>query len=500
MTSKTEIKNHLNISKNREKIMGLPLEELIKEYGLPLHLYYEPVIRRNVRAFKEVLKKYYPNSSVRYAAKANTHKRIFEIVKEEGAGSDVASFNEARCALEAGIKPEKLDLNGNCKRQSLLEEAIKKGILIVADSFEDFENIVQTAESLKIKPDVLLRISGYNLGKVTDASIFTSGTWTKFGAPLNEVPGFIKTILNYPQVNFLGFHTHIGSQIADVEPYMAVLGKMIEMGLLLKETGIPCKIINIGGGFPVSYVNKDEWDYIKKGIKEGYIASQKGDDSKIFAWDNGLCGFERKEDGSIDFENWTGEKLYTKYPKEKMLEAILTGEVEINSSKMSTTEALKLLDNPELVVEPGRSIVEDAGVTIAKVGFARKIAGVHNITTVEMGVVSNCDSLLEANMRQCELLNDFDKKDPEPFETFLGGNLCFSGDMIFKIKAPLQRKPQRGDLLMIYDTGAYPSTFMPANCNSFPRPPRILVYEDGSTWTLKRRDEYNEILEPDFPY
>ena len=490
----------LNISEDRSTIMGKPLSDILREYKLPVHFYYEPAIRRNIRAFKEVLKNHYPKGSVRYAAKANTHRLVMDIIKEESVGADVASYNETRCALESGVPPEKLDLNGNCKSRKSLEEAMREGILIVADSIEDFENIADIAKEINQRPNVLMRISGYNLGKVTASNIFTAGTWTKFGTPLREIPGFIKSLHKYPHINFQGFHTHIGSQVAEVEPYLAVLGKMVEMGHLLNAEGIPCRVINMGGGFPVNYVDKESWDQTLERVREGYKASLTGDDSKIHIWDNSTGGFERDDYGVINFSEWVGEKLYTRYPKEKMLEAVLKGSITVNGSTMNSVEALKQLGEPELIVEPGRSIVEDAGVTLADVGFVRKVAGTHNITTLEMGVMSLCDSLLEPSMRRCEILTDYSKRDASPFETFVGGNLCFSGDMIFKIKVPLQRKPKRGDIVMIYDTGAYSSTFMASNANSFPRPERVMVYKNGSAQSIRFRESYHNVLTSEMPF
>lgn len=490
----------LNISEDRSTILGMSFLEILKDYKLPVHFYYEPAIRRNIRAFKEVFGNLYPKGSVRYAAKANTHGLIMDIIKKEEVGADVASYNETRCALESGVPPEKLDLNGNCKSRKSLEEAMKAGILIVADSIEDFEDISETAREINLKPNMLMRISGYNLGKVTASNIFTAGTWTKFGTPLKEIPGFIKSLHNYPHINFLGFHTHIGSQVAEVEPYLAVLGKMVEMGHLLNAEGIPCKVINIGGGFPVNYVDETSWKQTLEKVKEGYKASLQGDDSKIHIWDNSPGGFERDNNGAVNFSEWAGEKLYSPYPKEKMLEAVLKGNITVNGSTMNSVEALKQLGEPELIIEPGRSIVEDAGVTIARVGFVRKVAGSHNIVTLEMGVMSLCDSLLEPSLRRCEILNDYGNKDSEPFETFVGGNLCFSGDMIFKIKVPLQRKPKKGDIVMIYDTGAYSSTFMASNANSFPRPERVMIYKNGGALNIRFRESYHNVLTSEMPF
>jgi len=178
-----------------------------------------------------------------------------------------------------------------------------------------------------------------------------------------------------------------------------------------------------------------------------------------------------------------------------MLEAILKGSVAVNGKRVSTLEGLKMLKEPEIIIEPGRSIMDDSGITLAKVGFVRQVAGGHNLITLEMGVTDHSEALLEKIVRQWEILTDHKRSDEKPFETFAGGNLCFSGDMISRYKVILRRKPERGDVVAIYDTGAYNSGFLAANPNSFPRPSRVIVLdEEGEIKFIKKRDKYEEIF------
>jgi len=484
----------LNITKKTTEIAQHSLPFWLKNFKLPIHIYYEPIIRNNLKAFKKVLDDYYPNGRVCFAAKACTHQSILKIVNEEGCGADVASYNETYCALDAGIPPEKLDLNGNCKEDFLIEEAILKGMNIIADSIEEFIIIAAIAKKLKKKPKVLLRISGYKLENITDDSVFTAGLWTKFGANINDIPNFILSLHKYPQIDFMGFHTHIGSQITKLKPYQAVLGKMIELGILLKKTGLQCRVINIGGGFPIKYVEKTDWEYITKRIKDGYLKAQSGDTSHVFVWHDDLAGFISETDHRIHLDRWTGERFYTELPKEQMLTALLKSNIIVNNKSIHATHALKNLGEPMLTIEPGRSIVEDAGITLAKVGIVRKVAENHNLVTLELGITHHGLSLIEKPIKEWTIINDYFKKDKKLFETFIGGNLCFSGDMISKYKVFLQRKPQRGDIILIHNTGAYSSSLFSANSNSFPRPDRILVDKKGQLTLIKKRDSYRQIF------
>ncbi|MCX5839230.1 MAG: decarboxylase [Deltaproteobacteria bacterium] len=475
-------------------IADRPLSWWVDRFQLPLHIYSAPAIEGNVRAFKKVLQTLYPKGHIRFAAKACAHPAVFKIVVREGAGIDVASYYETRCALESGAPPEQLDLNGNCKEDFLIIKAIQTDMLIVADSIEEFQVISRLAKQVGRSPRVVMRISGFELGHVTAEAIFTAGKWTKFGADLEDIPDFLKTLGNHPHVRLLGFHTHIGSQITDLEPYLAVLGKMIELGHLLKEAGENCEIVNIGGGFPISYVGREEWDRFMERTREGYLAAQKGNPSRIFIWNNRTGGFETGPDGRIDTSHWNDEKFYSPYPKEKMVEAILRGKVRVRGKEVNTVEALKDLGEPALVIEPGRSLVGDSAVTLARVSQVRTIDKLHNLVTLEMGVTSLGTALVYMPVHRWEIINDYDRKDPEPFETFVGGNLCFSGDMLAKYKISLQRKPVRGDVVLIRDTGSYGPQFFASNANAFPRPARVLVDAEGRLTVMKKRDTYEEIF------
>jgi diaminopimelate decarboxylase len=146
------------------------------------------------------------------------------------------------------------------------------------------------------------------------------------------------------------------------------------------------------------------------------------------------------------------------------------------------------------VIEPGRSLIGDSAVTLAKVSQVRKIEGYHNLLTLEMGVNSFGEAMGLMPVQRWEIINEYDRKDPEPFEAFVAGNLCFSGDMLARYKVSLQRKPIRGDVVLIRDTGAYSPNFFASNSNSFPRPARVLVDDDGRLTVMRKRDTYEEIF------
>src|SRR5512132_2292809 len=192
--------------------------------SLPLHLTWAPQVRANLRSFAAAFQEYYPRGNIRYAVKASCHRALLRVVDEEGCGADVTSPFEVRCSLEAGMDPRRLDVNGNCKEESLIAQAIGEDMLLVADSFEELALIDGAARALGRRPRVVLRVSGFELGPITGTPTSTAGKWSKFGVAATDVPSFLQCIVPFDAIDLLGFQAHIGSQIASPAPYLVVLG------------------------------------------------------------------------------------------------------------------------------------------------------------------------------------------------------------------------------------------------------------------------------------
>ena len=148
--------------------------------------------------------------------------------------------------------------------------------LIVANHHTELDRIEAQAKKQGKTVGVLLRLSGFDFGPVTAAGIFTAGVWCKFGEPVSEVPFLLKALGKWPRVDLAGFHVHIGSQITEVEPYQEVLGKMAELSVLYREiVGRPVQAIDLGGGFPVSYVDRRTWNSLLRDIRRQSRTSPK---------------------------------------------------------------------------------------------------------------------------------------------------------------------------------------------------------------------------------
>lgn len=477
----------LDTSGREVSIGGKPISWWVTRYGLPLSFTYGPAITANVEAFKNVFSRHYWNGEIRFAAKAEAHPIVLRLIGQAGAGVAATSCFEVQSALEAGISPDKIDVNGNAKSDDLIDLAIGKDMLIIADSLDELHAIAARAGGRR--PRVLLRVSGYELGKLSDSSLFAAGTWSKFGTPISEIPAVIGNLRKLP-VQVVGLHTHIGSQITSVDLYRAVLGRLIELGHQLRQAGHQLEVINIGGGFPLSYLEKPQWESMLRRIRDGRISAQRGDGSKAFVWGDTAGKFAVDSRGFP--VEWDGESLYTPLPKEYLLEKLLTGTVLVDGKVHSTVEALKAAGTPRLIIEPGRAIAADAGIAIAQVRFLKTLANGSNLVALDSNRMFTSGGTIKTH--RWGFTEDPHRKDTAPFEAFLAGNLSSMDDMLTPLKVSLPRKPKTGDILMAAATGAYSTTFSAANADSFPRPTRIFIGGDGAVKELHNRDSYQQVF------
>ncbi|MFA6037122.1 MAG: hypothetical protein WC748_03245 [Legionellales bacterium] len=470
----------LDLSGETALIDSKPYTQWVQEFELPMHIRSATIIQANIQAFKKVLQHYYPHSSIHFAAKTFPYPEMLKLIAHEGIGVDAASYHEMRCALEAGVAPHMIGLNGNAKEDFMIKEAINKEMLIIADNIEELKHIDLLAQAMQKTAHTLLRASGFDVGNVTADEVLTSNSWTKFGEHLTNIKLSMADIMRLSHIDLQGFHAHVGSQITTLEPFCLVLGELISLGHLLNTHGGKCRVINIGGGYPINYFTQNEWQDFLTRIK-------KGD----FLWNDKLSKIEI--DAHNQIKNWEGEQFYTQYPKEKMLEALLQSEIIVNGKTCNAVQALNDLGKPLLIIEPGRSITGDSGLTLARVSHTKTVNLDHHLTILEMGITNLGEAFFGPSARKWTILTDHQQKDEEPFATFLAGNLCYSGDVFSPYKCLLQRKPKRGDIIVAQSTGAYDQYFFASNANAFARPPQLLSFGPDQIVTVKKRDTYEEI-------
>jgi diaminopimelate decarboxylase len=516
---------HLNMNRT---LRGFDILTLAEQFGLPLHLYDGRLIAGNLHAFQSTFQETGIEGRVCYAVKACGFSEIIKVAAQTGVGADVASEYELASTLEAGIPPNKMVIHGNAKSDIYLERVVALDALIAANHQTELDRIEGEAARQRKQVRTLLRLSGFELGPVTARGIFTAGRWCKFGEPVAEVPSLLTHRKRWPHIDLIGFHVHIGSQISEVEPYRVVFGKLAQLAVVYREiVGRPVQVIDLGGGFPVSYVDRRTWNSLVRAIQKqgetvGLRRSEKSQGVKIppnppllkgriqslprrlprgtrgkrgnegdlkigqaVTWEGMTGGFQPDPaTGKMDWKHWSGEKFYTPYPKEKMLASLLQGKVPFRGKEERFEKVLERIGKPRLLVEPGRAIVGDAGVTLARVVDMYPVAGGHPLVTLDLGIVNHGTGLVEPDLYTWTLANDIERKDGRSFKAFVAGRLCFSGDLLSRYLVSFPRRPVRGDIAVIEKTGAYASTFFASRANGFPPPACVLLQSRGRTSCL----------------
>ncbi len=458
-------------------ICGADAVEIAERYGTPLYIFFEEILQDNYREFKTALDKWYQNHLICYAVKANTTYAVIKLLADLGSGADVASEYELKIALDAGMPEELIRANGNCKSETYLRECISRGIIINVDPEDELEIIDELSRDMGIEARINLRLAGFPLGNITSSAITTSSEWSKFGIDIKRAADVFRKIQSLDSLAPNGLMVHLGSQITDVSAYHLVLDEMIRLAWSAKESGFGIEEIDLGGGYGISYLEKDEWETVKRRIANT--------SRETFTWGNEPIGYNRNM-------MWTSEELYSPLNVGGFIESIL-------SKGWSGSEAFKDrlndLGSPKLVIEPGRSLVGSAQVTVAKVCSVGRTPGGQSLVHVNAGVNHHSMSMIiPEQIHRMEVANKIDSQDG--FEAFVAGNLCFTGDLLCRVLGRLNTRPTRGDYLILYDTGAY-SDFFASNTNSFPRPAKVLVDRAGRDRLLVDRERFEDIFKRD---
>ena len=429
-TLKINEKGHLEIG-------GADCVDLAKEFGTPVYLFDEAYIRKMMRIYRDTLNnKYDGNGMVLYASKAFSCKAIYRIADEEQIGVDVVSGGELYTALQAGFPANKIYMHGNNKLDYEIGEALDVGIgCIVADAYSEIDKIDAEAAKRGICQKILLRINP-GVEAHTHAFVQTATTDSKFGFSLAD--GTAEKVTEYAlskkNVKLEGYHCHIGSQIFEKQSFVLAVEKCMNFCALMKEKfGFVVSTLNLGGGYGIWYTDED-----RKISAEGYA---------------------------------------------EYLEAL------IEAVKEKAKE--KDLPLPYLLIEPGRSIVGEAGVTLYTVGAIKDIPGVKKYVAIDGGMFDNPRYALYESKYTVMLANRANEECTEIVS--IAGKCCESGDII-AVNVPLP-KAESGDIVAVLSTGAY-NYSMAMNYNRNKIPPCVLVNE-GKGEYIVRPQTYADIARND---
>ena len=410
---------------------GMDTVTLAEKYGTPVFLLDDSRVRARVREYKEAMQRNFGAGSMPlFASKSLSFKEIYRMMAEENIGTDIVSSGELFTAVSAGFPMERAFFHGNNKTDFDIEYAIENGIgYFIADGIEELERIDEYAGKAGIRQKILLRITP-GIDPHTHQKISTGGVDSKFGSAIET--GLAKKVtafaLSKENIELCGFHCHIGSQIFEIEPYTDAADIMLSFIADMRDAlGYTAKILNLGGGFGVRYVENDPEISITKNIDE------------------------------------------------------IAAHIHAKCAELS----LKL---PTIYMEPGRSIVADAGMTLYTVGSVKEIEGFKNYVSIDGGMTDNPRYTLYQSAYTLCLANRASEE--ADFECTVGGRCCESGDLIQEnVRLP---KPTRGDILAVLVTGAY-NYSMASNYNRVARPP-VVVIRNGEDKLAVRRERFEDLI------
>lgn len=418
------------------EVGGMDTTKLAEKYGTPLYVYDVSLIRERCRAFVETFKRLGVRAQVAYASKAFSSIAILQIMKQEGLSVDVISEGELYTAIKAGIDPLKIHMHGNNKSRNELQMAIDHGIgCIVVDNFYEVKLLTELLKENNKRMDVIIRVTP-GIKSETHQYIMTGNEDSKFGFDLQngQAEAAFQELSINEYINFKGLHCHIGSQIFDTERFVEATSILFQaLAKWKNKYGYVPEVLNLGGGFGIRYTEEDE---------------------------------------PIPLHTYVEKLVYS---------------VQMESEKLG-------IPVPEIWIEPGRSIVGDAGVTLYTIGSQKQIPGVRDYISVDGGMTDNIRPALYQAKYHGLLANKVNM--PKDTVVSVAGKCCESGDMlIWDLPIP---KVSSGDILAILSTGAYGYS-MASNYNRIHRAAVVFV-ENGIDKLVIKRETNEDIIRHDLSY
>jgi diaminopimelate decarboxylase len=247
-----KLAHHLTVQKGHLKINGQDCVALAQQYGTPLYVTSEDRVVEQFEDYKKALTSRYPKVRVLFAAKANGNLAIMRALARLGAGADVFSSGELHLALQAGIPAEKLLFNGSSKTPQDLELAVRKEVRVSVDSLDELHQLDAAAKAAGKIAKISFRVNPA-LEIPTHPKIATGLATSKFGIPHNEIPAAYREAMSCKNLQPVGIHCHIGSQILDIEPFVKAAEVMVRLAKELTNMGVKLEFIDLGGGLGIPY-------------------------------------------------------------------------------------------------------------------------------------------------------------------------------------------------------------------------------------------------------
>lgn len=409
---------------------GCSTVDLAKQYGTPLYVMSEGDIEDKMREIKTCFLDKYPNTRAAYASKAFCTMAIYKICEKEGFCIDIVSGGELHTAIKAGFPAERIEFNGNNKLPHEIEEALDYGIgRFIVDGLQEVALIEAICKEKGKTANILFRVTP-GVAASTHDYITTGKKDSKFGIPLDEDVFFpqVEAAIKAEHINFLGLHFHVGSQLFDNAPFLQALDIILDkVAEIKKRFDYDVKELNLGGGFGATYIDEERKPY-----------------------------------------------AYFLAPMMERIEAFFT---ELG------------VERPAVVIEPGRSIAAEAGLSLYTIGSIKDIRDIRKYVSVDGGMTDNIRPALYQAEYEGLVANK--ASEPKDDKVTICGKCCESGDILIK-DCMISGTAKAGDLFAMFSTGAYGFS-MASNYNSNPIPAVVLV-KNGKSELIVKRQSYDDMI------
>ena len=409
---------------------GQSVSALAERYGTPLYLMDEDRIRLNCRMYKNAFREAFGDGALPlYASKACAFKQMYRIMKEEGMGVDCVSRGEIHTALEAGFPAEQIWFHGDGKTDTDIRYALDHSVgCFVVDGYEELDALNREAGKRQMRQKILLRVTP-GIDPHTYEAVNTGRVDVKFGVPIGtgQALDFVRAALDMPNVALDGLHCHVGSMVFDESVFEDTVDLMLAFMREVKEKlAYVTKTLDLGGGYGVRYVDSDK-------------------------------------------------------------QADIPGRIAALAEHIRTRSAAAGLPVPYILMEPGRSIVADAGMTVYTVSAVKRIPGFKNHVIVDGGMTDNPRYCL---YKARYTVLDAEREAGETAVFDLAGRCCESGD-ILQPAVTLPADIRRGETVAVCTTGAY-NYSMASNYNRIGRPP-VIMLRDGESYVAVKRENPEDL-------
>lgn len=424
-----------DIIENKEK-----LKELANCYGSPLNILFPNAMDKNISNFKETLKKHHLSGKIYYAHKCNKSNSFLKQALENQINVDVASLEELKSALSNGFTGDKIEATGP-KNDDFIILGIRHNIIFNVDNLEEIKKINYFKEKIQTKNKIriLLRLNGF---KSEETKIINRSS--RFGTPKNQV----NKLIEYAQENdknleIIGISFHLDT--VNVKEKILAIENCIEIFEEMFEKGLNPYVLDIGGGFKVNYIeSQEEWNESISELKEAILSGNND-----LTWNNTSFGLRVEKGvlrGILNIHDY-----YNEITGNQLLDEILSSRL----TKFQNREIGEILSENmiELYIEPGCSLLDGAGINIAKVNFVKENENGDYLVGLDM---KRSDLLIgEQEMFVDPILISDSKEESNGKGVFFIGNLCMENDIIFKRKIFTDKIPQSGDLVVFANTAGY---------------------------------------------